>query len=209
MSIKSSIANGIRGRILASLVGASALGGGITTVVSYNEGFSGDAYLDSAGIPTICYGETKGVKLGQKRSLSDCQKQLVESVGEHAKALEGLPTNLPDVVLLGSIDMAYNVGVSGFYHSRVHRLLSVGNYKGAGKAVLEWRYISSARQPKGSGWVYISGTGKWRYDCSQLVKGQPNKVCWGLWKRRLWQSNAIGYEYKTVQEAVNALTKAR
>ena len=207
MSIKSSIANGIRGRVLASLVGASALGGGITTVVSYNEGFSGDAYLDSAGVPTICYGETKGVKLGQKRSLSDCQKQLIESVGIHAKALEGLPVSLPDVVVLGSIDMAYNVGVSGFYNSRVHRLLTEGDYKAAGKAVLEWRYISSQRQPKGTGWVYIAKQNKWRYDCSQMLNGKPNKVCWGLWQRRIWQSKAIGYEYKTIDAAVAALKK--
>lgn len=207
MSIKSSIVNGIRGRIIASLLGASALGGGITTVVSYNEGFSGDAYLDSAGIPTICYGETKGVKLGQRRSLSDCQKQLIQSVGDHAKALEGLPMSLPDVVLLGSIDMAYNVGVSGFYNSKVRRYLSEGNYSMAGKAVLEWRYISSQRQPKTSGWVYAQDQGKWRYDCSRLVNGKPNKVCWGLWKRRLWQSKAIGNEFKTVQEATQALQK--
>lgn len=207
MSIKSSIVSGIRGRVIASLLGASALGGGITTVVSYNEGFSGGAYLDSAGIPTICYGETKGVKMGQKRSLSDCQKQLIESVGEHAKALEGLPVSLPDVVVLGSIDMAYNVGVSGFYNSKVRRYLTEGNYSMAGKAVLEWRYISSQRQPKTAGWVYVQGQNKWRYDCSKLINGKPNKVCWGLWKRRLWQSKAIGNEFKSVQEAVNALNK--
>lgn len=207
MSIKSSIVNGIRGRIIASLLGASALGGGITTVVSYNEGFSGDAYLDSAGVPTICYGETKGVKMGQKRSLSDCQKQLIESVGEHAKALEGLPMSLPDVVLLGSVDMAYNVGVYGFKGSKVHRLLSEGNYKAAGAAVLEWRYISSVRQPRGSGWVYVPTQRKWRYDCSQLVRGAPNKVCWGLWQRRQWEARAIGNEFKSVQDAVQALPK--
>lgn len=180
--------NGIRGRILASLVGASTLGGGITAVVSYNEGFSGDAYLDSAGIPTICYGETKGVKLGQRRSLSDCQKQLIESVGEHAKALEGLPVGLPDVVLLGSIDMAYNVGVSGFSNSAVKRKLKQGDYRAAGQSVLQWKYIT------------LNGK---KYDCS--VKG--NKVCYGLWKRRLWQSKAIGNEFKSVQEAVAALPK--
>lgn len=207
MSIKSSIANSVRGRVLAAIIGGTTLGGGITAVVTQNEGFSGDAYLDSAGIPTICYGETKGVKLGQSRSLSDCNKQLVQSVGEHAEALVGLPVSLPDVVVLGSIDMAYNVGVYGFKGSKVHRYLSEGNYKAAGKAVLEWRYISSVRQPKGSGWVYVPSSKKWRYDCSQLVSGKPNKVCWGVWKRRLWQSKAIGYEYRTVQEAVQALNK--
>lgn len=207
MSIKSSIVGGIRGRVIAAIVGGGVLGGGITTVVKTNEGFSGDAYLDSAGIPTICYGETKGVKMGQSRSLSECKEQLIRSVTEHSEALVGLPTNLPDVVLLGSIDMAYNVGVYGFKGSKVHRLLSGGDYRAAGQAVLEWRYISSSRQPKGSGWVYVPAKKKWRYDCSQLVNGKPNKVCWGVWKRRLWESKAIGNEFKSVQEAVSALIK--
>jgi GH24 family phage-related lysozyme (muramidase) len=207
MSIKSSVVSGIRGRVIAAILGGGVLGGGITTVVKTNEGFSGDAYLDSAGIPTICYGETKGVKMGQSRSLSECQEQLIRSVTEHSKALEGLPVSLPDVVLLGSIDMAYNVGVYGFKGSKVHRLLSDGDYKAAGRAVLEWRYISSPRQPKGPGWVYAASAKKWRYDCSQLVRGQPNKVCWGLWERRKWESKAIGYEFKTVPEAIQALRR--
>ncbi|QBP32951.1 endolysin [Shigella phage Buco] len=205
MSIKSSIANSVRRRVLAAIIGGTTLGGGITAVVTQNEGFSGDAYLDSAGVPTICYGETKGVKLGQSRSLSECKQQLIESVGAHSEALVGLPVGLPDVVVLGSIDMAYNVGVYGFRNSKVHRLLTTGDYKAAGKAVLEWRYISSVRQPKGPGWVYVPANKKWRYDCSQLVSGKPNKVCWGVWKRRQWESKTIGNEFRSVQEAVRAL----
>lgn len=207
MSIKSSIINTVRGRVIAAIVGGSVLGGGITTVVTTNEGFSGDAYLDSAGIPTICYGETKGVKLGQSRSVSECQEQLIRSVSEHANALVGLPNSLPDVVVLGSIDMAYNVGVAGFKGSKVHRYLSSGNTAAAGKAVLEWRYISSTRQPKTEGWVYNSAKKKWTFDCSQLINGKRNKVCWGLWERRQWQSKAIGNQFKTVNEAVKALNK--
>ena len=126
--------------------------------------------------------------MGQKRSLSDCQKQLIQSAGEHAKALVGLPENLPDVVLLGSLDMAYNVGVSGFSNSTAKRELKRGDYRAAGQAVLQWKYIT------------LNGR---KYDCS--IKG--NKVCYGLWKRRLWQSKAIGNEFKSVQAAVAALPK--
>lgn len=178
----------LRNKIVGALAGASLLGGGITAVIQNNEGFSSTAYRDSAGVPTICYGETKGVQMGQKRSLSDCQKQLIQSAGEHAKALVGLPESIPDVVLLGSLDMAYNVGVSGFSNSAVKRRLKQGDYRAAGQAVLQWKYIT------------VNGK---KYDCS--IKG--NKVCYGLWKRRLWQSKAIGNEFKSVQEAVAALPK--
>lgn len=178
----------LRNKVVGALAGASLLGGGITAVIQNNEGYSSTAYRDSAGVPTICYGETKGVQMGQKRSLSDCQKQLIQSAGEHAKALVGLPESLPDVVLLGSLDMAYNVGIYGFSNSTAKRKLMQGDYRAAGQAVLQWKYITS--------------NGK-KYDCS--IKG--NKVCYGLWKRRLWQSKAIGNEFKSVQEAVANLPK--
>lgn len=198
----------LRNKIVGALAGASLLGGGITAVIQNNEGYSSTAYRDSAGVPTICYGETKGVQMGQRRSLSDCQKQLIQSAGEHAKALVGLSESLPDVVLLGSLDLAYNVGVAGFNSSTPKRELTKGNYKAAGKAVLEWRYISKKqKQSPGVGWEWRSASGKWVFDCSQYIKGKPNKVCYGIWKRRLWQSKAIGNEFKSVQEAVASLPK--
>lgn len=198
----------LRNKVVGALAGASLLGGGITAVIQNNEGYSSTAYRDSAGVPTICYGETKGVRIGQKRSLSDCQKQLIQSAGEHAKALVGLPESLPDVPLLGSLDLAYNVGVAGFNSSTPKRELAKGNYKAAGKAVLEWRYISKKqKQNPGVGWEWRPASSKWVFDCSQYINGKPNKVCYGIWKRRLWQSKAIGNEFKTVQEAVAALPK--
>lgn len=197
----------LRTRVIAALAGATMLGGAITEVVQHNEGLSLTAYKDSAGIPTICYGETKGVKMGQRATLSDCQKQLIESAGEHAKALDGLPMQLSDVALIGSVDFIYNVGVAGFNGSVVKRHLKNLDYAAAGKAVLNWRYISKYQQKSpGTGWVYKGGN-RWTFDCSQYINGQRNKVCWGLWERRQWEAKAIGNEYKSVQAAVAAIPK--
>ena len=186
----------LRNKVVGALSGASLLGIGITAVIQANEGYSSSAYLDSAGVPTICYGETKHVQMGQKRSLSDCQRQLIQSAGEYARALVGLPESLPDVVILGSIDMTYNVGVSAFNNSTVKRLLIQGDYEAAGRAVLAWKYIT----------IKVKGK-RIKYDCSQLIQGKPNRICWGVWVRRQWQSKAIGNNYSSVQTAVQALTK--
>lgn len=195
----------LRTKVIAALAGVTILGGAITEVVQHNEGLSLTAYKDSAGIPTICYGETKGVKMGQRASLSDCQKQLIESAGEHAKALDGLPMQLSDVALIGSVDFVYNVGVAGFNGSAVKRHLKGLDYVAAGKVVLNWRYISKyQKKSPGTGWVY-KGSNRWTFDCSQYINGQRNKVCWGLWERRQWQSKAIGNQYKNVNAAVAAL----
>lgn len=199
----------LRTKVIAALTGATMLGGAITGVVQHNEGLSLTAYKDSAGVPTICYGETKGVKMGQRATLSDCQKQLIESAGEHAKALNGLPVQLSDVALVGSVDFIYNVGVAGFNGSAVKRHLKNLDYAAAGKAVLDWRYISKYQQKSpGTGWVY-KGDNRWTFDCSQYINGQRNKVCWGLWERRQWQAKAIGNRYASIESAVNVLMKGR
>lgn len=166
------------------------LGGGgffysAVEVVKVNEGLSLSSYYDSAKVLTICYGETKNVKLGETRTQEQCDKQLKKSLLEHAVVLENVPNATPDVVALGSLDMAYNVGVYAFNNSAVKRFVLSGDYEKAGKAVLQWRYITR----KGV-----------KYDCS--VRG--NKVCYGLWKRRLIQSDMIGNKI-TVSEALKRL----
>lgn len=197
----------LRAKVIAALTGATMLGGAITGVIQHNEGLSLTAYKDSAGIPTICYGETKGVKMGQRATLSDCQKQLIQSAGEHAKALDGLPMQLSDVALLGALDFTYNVGVAGFNGSSVKRHLKSLDYASAAKAVLDWRYISKyQKNSPGVGWVHKGGT-RWTFDCSQYINGQRNKVCWGLWGRRQWQSKAVGDQYKNVNAAMAELKR--
>lgn len=197
----------LRTKVIAALTGATMLGGAITGVIQHNEGLSLTAYKDSAGIPTICYGETKGVKMGQRAMLSDCQKQLIQSAGEHAKALDGLPMQLSDVALLGALDFTYNVGVAGFNSSKAKSDLMRLDYAAAAKSVLAWRYISKYQQKSpGTGWVYKGGN-RWTFDCSQYINGQRNRVCWGLWERRQWQSKAIGNQFKDVNTAVAALKK--
>ena len=172
------------------LAGGSLLGASVIGVVAYNEGYSPTAYYDSAKVLTICYGETKGVKPGEIRTKSQCDKQLQDSIAQHAKVFEGIPSSTPDAVALGVIDMSYNIGVSGFNSSQIKKAIIKGDYAKAGKHVLDWKYIT------------IDGR---KYNCST----PGNKVCYGLWKRRLWQSKAIGNQYKSPQEALSALKSGK
>lgn len=176
------------------------MGAGFATaasIVMVNEGVNkkGElhhAYLDGAGVWTICYGETKGVKKGMVKTDDECKAQLRESIASHSSPLHNLPDSTPEVSILGSLDMAYNIGTSGFNNSTIKKHLMVGDYDKAGKAVLQWRYITR--------------NGK-KYDCSQFVNGKPNKVCYGLWTRRLIQSEMIGNKITTAEalKKLNAL----
>lgn len=204
MNLKTSL-TAVRSKVVQRVMGG--LFAVMAGVVVVNEGSSEKAYQDSAGVWTICHGETKGVKKGDTATPMECSAQLATSLQEHAGALEGLSSSTPDAVLVGSVDMAYNVGVYGFRGSKVKRLLMQQDYTGAGKAVLEWRYISryQVKNP-GANWVQ-TGPGKWRYDCSTLVHGKRNTVCWGLWQRRQWQAKAIGNQFSSATEALDALKK--
>lgn len=167
------------------LLGGGAFFMSAVGIVKVNEGYSTEAYYDSAKVLTICYGETKGVRHGEVRTKAQCDRQLKESLLAHAQVLDNVPNKTPDVVALGALDMAYNVGVKGFNNSEAKRWILAGNYEKAGQAVLKWRYIT------------INGK---KFDCS--VKG--NKKCWGLWKRRLVEADMIGNKI-SVQEAMRRL----
>lgn len=172
---------GITKRVLAP-----AFIGVVGAVIGFNEGYSTSAYLDSAGVPTVCYGSTTGVKYPSTVTDSECTARLKTDLDSHLKALDKLPNDLPDAVVLGSIDFAYNIGVSGFRNSSVHSALLRKDYQEASANVLKWKYIT------------MNGR---KYDCS--VHG--NTVCYGLWKRRVWQSKAIGNQYNTLNEAKQGL----
>lgn len=165
---------------------APAFIGVVGAVIGFNEGYSTSAYLDSAGVPTVCYGSTTGVQYPSTVTDAECTSRLKSDLEAHLRALDKLPSDLPDSVLLGSIDFAYNIGVYGFRNSSVHTALLNKDYELAAKNVLKWKYIT------------IGGR---KYDCSV----QGNTLCYGLWKRRIWQSHAIGNQYKTLQEAKEAL----
>lgn len=187
---------------------ASALIAALIHIVGLNEGRSLEAYQDSAGVWTICDGETLGVKPGQKATESDCDAMVLKGIARHAEAIQGLPEGLPDVVLLGSMDTAYNIGVYGFRNSGMYRALLNKDYQAAGAAVLKWKYISQKAAPRpGKGWEYDPKKKLWRFDCSQSIDGEPNKVCYGLWKRRLWQAQALANRFSTPEAAVAALPK--
>lgn len=163
-------------------------------------------YYDSAGIKTVCYGETKNITK-QRYTTEECNIMLDSSTKYYAKALEGLPP-LPITTWVGALDFTYNAGIGAFKSSQLRKDLMRGDTLAASKSVLSWRYISkpsitSSDKKKGS-WVWSEKKRKYNYDCSQYVNGKPNKVCYGLWDRRLHQSKMLKGDM-SYQEALDSL----
>lgn len=111
-------------------------------LIALNEAYRGNAYLDTVGVPTIGYGETKDVKMGDKitpeRALS---RLLVSADDEHGR---GMRKCLGDVPLHqyehdAYLSFTYNIGVSGFCRSETLKRLKEGKYEEACHAMMGWK----------------------------------------------------------------------
>ncbi|TCR07280.1 lysozyme [Neorhizobium sp. JUb45] len=106
------------------------------------EGLHTRAYLDIVKVPTICYGETKGVKLGQTKTVAQCEIMLITRVTDDyyqplTKCIAGF-TKMPVSVQASMISGAYNFGVGGMCGSSAARLARAGQYQAACEAQTAW-----------------------------------------------------------------------
>lgn len=120
--------------IIAAAVVALAL-----PLVQLWEGRSLVAYRDIAGIPTICDGETRGVKMGDRATPAECDAMTEEAVAEFEAAIRPcLPRSLPTETRAAFVVTAYNIGADAFCKSSMARRASAGDLRGACDALLMW-----------------------------------------------------------------------
>lgn len=121
------------------LIGALSISATALITIASNEGYVGETYSDAVGIPTIGFGETKGVKHGQKTDPVRALIQLNASMDEHAK---GISKCITVPISQGEYDayisFAYNVGVNAFCTSTLNKKLNAMDYDGACKELLRW-----------------------------------------------------------------------
>lgn len=100
---------------MSRLKKSAAVGALAVAVVGAFEGIRLNAYPDPAtkGPPwTVCYGETKGVKPGDKHTLDECKAMLRASLEGYAIGIERCITApLTDERYVALVSFAYNVGV--------------------------------------------------------------------------------------------------
>jgi lysozyme len=113
----------------------------ITICVACVSGFEGIrqyAYLDPVGIPTICFGETQGVALGQRRTLDECKSMLEESLYKANNAVDNcVHVPLSDNRRAALVSFTYNVGGTAFCQSTLVRKLNSGDPKACDE-LLRW-----------------------------------------------------------------------
>lgn len=126
----------MRKRIKVASAGAVALA--VATIAPW-EGRELRAYRDIVGVPTICYGETRGVKMGDAATPAECETMLAKAVAEFEVGIrQCLPASLPDETRAAFISAAYNIGQSAFCGSSMSRRALAGDLRGACDALLMW-----------------------------------------------------------------------
>lgn len=120
------------------------IGGTLALAVTIVGGFEGArlvAYRDSVGIPTICYGETRGVHMGDRATAAQCKAQFSAALGDFATHMEHCirdPAKIPDKSYVAFLSLAYNIGTGGFCASSVARDINAGNLPRACDDILRY-----------------------------------------------------------------------
>lgn len=147
-------------RLTPTLLSLSAVG---LVGLALSEGYSPVAYPDPVKgekVPTVCYGETNGVKMGDAYSPQECLKRLNKTVNLYESEIKAcIKKPLYQTEYDAYVNLAYNIGSDAFCKSTIVTRLNRGDYYGACAGILLF---------------YRAG----KEDC------RTSKKCGGLWKRR-------------------------
>lgn len=119
----------------ALVLSASALVG-----LAVHEGYRGEAYIPVAGdVPTIGYGETKGVAMGDRTDPVRALIRLQASADEYAAAVKRCaPVPMHQHEFDAFVSLTYNIGAGAFCGSTAARKLVLLDYDGACREILRW-----------------------------------------------------------------------
>ncbi len=126
-------------RLVKGGAGAAGLVALAVAVVGSHEGLRLTAYRDIVGVPTVCYGETRGVRMGQSYTKPQCDAMLLKALDEFARGVERCAKQpMGDKQYVAHLSLAYNIGINGYCKSTVVRLHNAGDRRGSCRAFMMW-----------------------------------------------------------------------
>ena len=114
------------------------------------EDFRGEAYVPVPGdVPTVAFGHTNGVKLGDTVTVAEGLNLLQQDVRVAETAVrECVKVPLYPHEFDAYTSLAYNIGRRAFCDSTLVRKLNNGDYQGACEEIKRWTY-AGGRELKG------------------------------------------------------------
>ena len=120
-------------------VGALGISASLLVSIALNEGYRGEAYKDAVGVPTVGYGETKGVTMKSRTTPDRALVQLLTSANRHADDIrQCIKVPLYQHEFDAYVSLAYNIGAKNFCGSTLVKKLNAGDYTGACEQIRRW-----------------------------------------------------------------------
>ena len=115
------------------------------TFVQTEEGLRTKAYRDQGGLPTICYGHTRGVDMGDEHTPEECAHMLEYELGQYVKYVDlTAHRKLPDEMRISLASHVYNVGKANYSNSTLLRHVRAGHLAEACEELPKWVYVGHA-----------------------------------------------------------------
>jgi len=115
-------------------------------IIKHFEGLRLRAYLCPAGIPTIGYGHTHNVKIGDVCTQQQADEWLEDDfymACNDVKAVVKVPLTDNQLDALGSF--VFNLGVRKLIQSTLLKKLNSGDYQGAAQEFDKWVYVGKVK----------------------------------------------------------------
>ena len=128
-------------RLKKAGIGLTVAGSLAIGLVGGYEGLRTHAYRDVVGVPTVCFGETRGVKMGDSYTVDECKVMLGDALIEFETGMRRCmvrPDSVPDKSYVAFLSFTYNVGVGAFCRSTLARKLNSGDLRGACNELPKW-----------------------------------------------------------------------
>jgi lysozyme len=124
------------------------LGAAGTALIQSFENCELAAYPDGNGVPTIGWGHTAGVKLGDTCTAAQADQWFFTDTGAACRSV----TSLVDIAITQSqfdalVSLCFNIGAGHFCSSTLLRVLNAGNLMAAADQFLVWDVIAGQPSP--------------------------------------------------------------
>ena len=128
------------------VAGMALSAAGLLAIADF-EGFRGEAYIPVEGdVPTIGFGHTADVKLGQLVTVPEAMSLLREDVREAEKAVRDcIKVPLTQGEFDSFVSFAFNVGRTAFCTSTLVRKANAGDISGACDELKKWVFVGDAK----------------------------------------------------------------
>lgn len=118
-------------------------------LVKHFEGLYTDAYICPAGVPTIGYGHTGDVKMGQSITEQEAEDILQNDMQKFAVDVEkAITVELNDNQFAALVSFAFNCGSGNLRESTLRRKLNTGDYDCVPSELARWDKATDPRTNK-------------------------------------------------------------